>query len=47
MNLIMPCTEAHPASGKEVMTVDDSEVNVSCVSVNNTSDLKERMGNDE
>lgn len=47
MNLIMPCTEAHPAPGKEVMTVDDSDVNVSCVSVNDTSDQKERMGNHE
>ncbi len=28
MNLIMPTIEAHPASGKEVMAMDDIDVDV-------------------
>jgi len=46
MNLIMPCTEAHPAPGKEVMGMNDVDVNVNvlCVSINNISNQKERMG---
>lgn len=44
MNLILLCTGARPAPGEEVMVMDDVDVNVSRTSVNNTSDLKERMG---
>jgi hypothetical protein len=44
MNLIMPCTEAHPAGGKEVVVVDDVDVNVCGPSISNTSDLR---GKDE
>ena len=43
MNLLMPCADAHPAPGKEVMVMDDVDVNVSLVSVNSTSNLEERM----
>jgi hypothetical protein len=31
MNLIMPTIEAHPASGKEVMAMDDIDVDVDVV----------------
>jgi hypothetical protein len=45
MNLLMDCT--HPDSRKEVMGMDDAscdvDVNVACVSINITSNLKERM----
>lgn len=44
MNLIMPCTEAHPAPGKEVMGMGDVDVNVLRVSINSISNLQERMG---
>ena len=37
MNLIMPCIEAHPDSGKEVMVMDDVDVDVCGVSINYTS----------
>jgi hypothetical protein len=46
MNLLMPCTDAHPAPGKEVMAMDDVDVNVSRESVNSTSNLEERMSRD-
>jgi hypothetical protein len=44
MELIMPCTRAHPTPRKEVTAMDDVDVDVSRVSINNTSDQKERMG---
>lgn len=46
MNLLMPCTGAHPAPGEEVMAMDDVDVNVSPESVNSTSNLEERMSRD-
>lgn len=45
MNLMVPYTWAHPAAGEEVMEMDDVEVNVCCMSVENTSNRKERMSN--
>lgn len=44
MNLIMPCMGAHPASGEEVMVVDEVDVHVGRVSINSISNLRERMG---
>ena len=46
MNLLMPCSDAHPPPGKEVMAMDDVDVNVSLESVSNTSNLEERMSRD-
>jgi hypothetical protein len=46
MNLLMPCTDAHPTPGKEVMAMDDVDVNVGLESVNSTSNLEERMSTD-
>ena len=45
----MPCTQAHPSSGKEVVSMDDVdvEVDVTRASVCPTSDLKERMSDHE
>ncbi len=44
MNQIMPLPGAHPAPGEEVMAMDDVEVDVVVcrVSINSTSDLRER-----
>ena len=53
MNLLMPCIDAHPAPGEEVMAMDDAScdvdvnVDVRCVSINRTSDRRERMSEDE
>jgi hypothetical protein len=49
MELNMPCTQAHPASGKEVVTMDDVDVeaDVTSASVCQTSDPKERISIDE
>jgi hypothetical protein len=47
MNFSMPGTEAHPAPGKEVMVMDNVDVNVGRKSVNSTSVPNERMGKDE
>lgn len=45
MNLIMPCTEAHPTPGKEVMVMDEVDVNVyRLLSISSISSLEERMG---
>jgi hypothetical protein len=44
MNLIMPCIGAHPASGEEVMVMDEVEVDVGRVSISSISSLRERMG---
>ena len=48
MNLIMPGRTAHPNAGKEVMAMDDGDVDVDVPVVNSsiymTSDLNERMG---
>ena len=44
MDLQMSCIHAYPASGKEVMTMDDDDVHVFGMSVGNTSVPKERMG---
>ncbi len=44
MNLIMPCTGAHPAPGEEVVVMDDVDVNVCRVSINSIFGPKERMG---
>lgn len=46
MNLLMPCADARPAPGKEVMVMDDVNVNVGLESVNSTSNLEERMSRD-
>jgi hypothetical protein len=49
MELIMPCTGAHPDSGKEVMAMDDADVEVDVRSVvaQITPRPKERMSKDE
>lgn len=44
MNLVLPCIEAHPASGKEVMVVDDVDVNVCLSSINSIFKSREGMG---
>ena len=44
MSLVMTTSGAHPEPREEVMAMDDVDVNVGCESVNNTSDLRERMG---
>ena len=44
MNLIMSCIGAHPASGEEVMVMDDVDVHVGRVSISSIFNLKERMG---
>ena len=46
MNSLMPCIDAHPAPGEEVMAMDDVDVNVGSESVNSTSNLEERMSRD-
>jgi hypothetical protein len=45
MNLPMPCIGAHPGSGGEVMGMDevDVAVDVACMSIDRTSNSKERM----
>jgi len=49
MELNMPCSQAHPALGKEVVSMDDVDVDVDVwrPSVFLTSDPHERMSNDE
>ncbi len=47
MNLTMPCMDAHPAPGEEVMVMDDVDVNVCLGSISSISHLKERTGKDE
>ena len=53
MNPDMALQGAHPALGKEVMAMDDAScdvdvnVDVRCVSINRTSDRRERMSEDE
>lgn len=44
MNLVLLCIEAHPAPGKEVMLVDDVDVNVCLSSINSIFKPRERMG---
>jgi hypothetical protein len=39
--------QAHPAPEKEVVAMDEAEVNVCGMSINRTSDLIERMGKNE
>jgi hypothetical protein len=45
----MPCTQAHPASGKEVVSMDDVDVDVDVTgaSLCPTSVPKERMSDHE
>jgi len=53
MNRNMPLAGAHPALGEEVMAMDDASgdvdvnVDVRCVSINKTSDRRERMSEHE
>ena len=58
MDLSLPCHKPgaagpHPSLGKEVMVMDDVsndvevDVHVRCVSINRTSNRKERMGEHE
>lgn len=47
MNLMMPRIDAHPVPGEEVVAMDDADVNVGCISINNTSNRKERMDQDD
>jgi len=49
MDLKMPCAQAHPASGKGVVSMDDVDVDddVARVSVRPTSNPEERMSKDE
>jgi hypothetical protein len=51
MNLIMPCTQAHLSLGEEVTAMDDAsydvDVDVYGMSINITSDLRERMSDHE
>jgi hypothetical protein len=46
MILLMPCTSPHPASGEEVMVMDDADVNVAR-SIDHASLPRERMGDYE
>ncbi len=43
MDLAMLCIGVRPASGEEVMGMDDVDVDVCGVSVNSISSLRERM----
>jgi hypothetical protein len=44
MNLTLLCIEAHPSHGKEVMVVDDVDVNVCLSSISSIFKPRERMG---
>lgn len=44
MNLTMVCIGAHPATGKEVVMMDEVDVTICTVSINSISSQEERMG---
>jgi hypothetical protein len=47
MNLMMPRIDAHPVPGEEEVAMDEADVNVGCMPINNTSNLKERMSEND
>lgn len=44
MNLTMGCLGARPATGEEVVLMDNDDVNVCTGSINSISSQEERMG---
>lgn len=44
MNLTMVCKGAHPATGEEVVVMDEVDVTVCTASINSISSQEERMG---
>ena len=44
MNLTMDCRGAHPATGEEVVVMDEVDVTVYTASINSISSQEERMG---
>jgi hypothetical protein len=47
MDVMIPHIDAHPVPGEEVVAMDDADASVGCISINNTANVKERMGEND